>query len=99
MTRRLGTVVPKDGSTIKTPDFADELKAMTQYHRDFALAFPLLVGEDDATNVRYGEMGVPMTVIIDREGVIRHIAQGYRPGKDIPVIERLLDAQGPASAR
>jgi hypothetical protein len=95
----LGTVVPKDGPTIKTPELADELKALEQYHDDFALAFPLLVGEDDATNVRYGEMGVPMTVMIDRQGVIRHIAQGYRPAKDIPIIERLLGAEGSAARR
>lgn len=90
VTRRLGTVVPKIGSSFKTEKMEEELAALTQYHKDFDLAWPVLFGETDANNVRYGEMGVPMTVIIDRNGIIRQIAQGYRPEKDVPFLEGLI---------
>jgi len=91
VTRRLGAVAPKTGQSIKTPEFEEELKALTDYHRDFELAWPVIVGETDAINVSYGEMGVPMTVIIDKRGIIRQITQGYKPEHDVPFIERLLN--------
>ena len=90
VTRRLGTVVPKTGQSIKTESLEAELTELATYHRDFALSWPLIVGETDANNVNYGEMGVPMTVIIDKKGIIRQIDQGYRPEKDIPFIRQLL---------
>ncbi len=91
VTRRLGTVVSKAGTSEKTTDFADELQALQRYHADFAMPWPFLVGEDDATNVRYGEMGVPMTVIIDKKGVIRRIKQGYTPEEDMQFVASLLE--------
>ncbi len=90
ITRRLGSVVPKEGAAVKTPELEQELKELERYHADFALAFPVLVGETDGTNVSYGEMGVPMTVIIDARGVIRHIAQGFREEHDATLVEQLL---------
>lgn len=96
VTKRTGTVVPKAGAHIKTPEFKDEVAGLKDYHRDFELEFPLLVGEADANNVNFGEMGVPMTVIIDKDGVVRQINQGFKPGKDLPVIERLLKAKAAA---
>lgn len=90
ITRRLGSVVPREGPAVRTPDLEQELKELERYHADFALAFPVLVGESDATNVSYGEMGVPMTVIVDARGVIRHIAQGFRDEHDAALVEQLL---------
>lgn len=98
VTRRLGSVVPREGPAVRTPDLEQELELLGRYHADFALAFPVLVGESDATNVSYGEMGVPMTVIIDTRGMIRHIAQGFRAEHDAELVERLLaEAPGPGA--
>ena len=91
VTRRLGTVVSKAGVSEKTPQLEDELKALELYHKEFQMTWPFLVGEDDATNVRYGEMGVPMTVIIDRKGTIRAIKQGYRAEQDLKLVAQLLE--------
>jgi len=86
----LGTVVPKSGTSVKTETLEQELDELARYHKEFELAWPLAVGETDQNNVNYAEMGVPMTVIIDKKGVIRQIDQGYRPEKDIPFIKQLL---------
>jgi len=91
VTRRLGTVVSKAGESEKTAELADELKSLGRYHQEFGLTWPFLVGEDDTTNVRYGEMGVPMTVIIDKKGTIRAIKQGYRPEHDLQLVAKLLE--------
>lgn len=91
VTRRLGTVVSKAGVSDKTAELADELKALERYHKEFEMTWPFIVGEDDTTNVRYGEMGVPMTVIIDKQGRIRAIKQGFRPEQDLSLISKLLD--------
>jgi hypothetical protein len=90
VTRRLGTVVPHEGGSVKTPAFDEEMTLLVQYHKDFGMPWPFLVGEDDKTNVSYGEMGVPMTVIIDKKGVIRRIQQGYKPGDDTSFVADLL---------
>jgi hypothetical protein len=91
VTRRLGTVVSKAGMSEKTPELPQELKALEVYHTEFEMTWPFLVGEDDATNVRYGEMGVPMTVIIDKRGTIRAIKQGYRADQDLQFVAKLLE--------
>lgn len=90
VTRRLGTVVPKSGTSIKTETLEQELAELARYHEEFELQWPLAVGETDQNNVNYAEMGVPMTIIIDKKGVIRQIDLGYRPEKDIPFIKQLL---------
>ena len=53
-----------------------------------ALKFPVLFDSDKAVSRRYALDSMPATVIIDRDGRVRHVHRGYREG-----VEATYDAQ------
>jgi peroxiredoxin len=47
---------------------------------------------------RFGVQGIPQTVIIDRDGIVRFVHSGYRPGDEAKLraeIDSLLKEGGP----
>lgn len=52
------------------------------------LKFPLLFDTDKAVSRRYALDSMPGTVLIDRDGKVRHVHKGYREG-----VEATYDAQ------
>jgi peroxiredoxin len=52
------------------------------------LKFPVLLDTDKAVSRRYALDSMPATVIVDRDGKVRHVHRGYRDG-----MERTYDEQ------
>ena len=50
--------------------------------------FPILFDTDNQVSELYNVDAMPMTVLVDRDGTIRHLHRGYKPG-----YEDLYDAQ------
>ncbi len=71
-----------------------ELKGLENYKERRQLTYPFAVGKmDDVTNEeRFGVTGLPTIVLIDRQGVVRHIRRGAAGGyrKLEKQIEKLL---------
>lgn len=69
--------------------------------RALGLTFPVLIDADKRVARLYRVDSVPMTFLVDREGRIRSLHRGFRPG-DIQVLEQgllpLLEAATPAPA-
>jgi peroxiredoxin len=69
--------------------------------RALGLTFPVLIDADKRVARLYRVDSVPMTFLVDREGRIRSLHRGFRPG-DIQLLEQellpLLDEQAPAPA-
>ncbi|PKO23468.1 MAG: hypothetical protein CVU38_03950 [Chloroflexi bacterium HGW-Chloroflexi-1] len=42
--------------------------------------FTVLLDSQVEVACRYGASGIPRTLVIDREGVVRHVEDGYSPG-------------------
>lgn len=71
----------------------DELKALREYRKANNLTYPYLVAAlDDVTNEeRFGVDSIPTVVILDREGIIRHIKRGIGDYRRLGrFIERLV---------
>jgi peroxiredoxin len=47
---------------------------------DLGVTFPLLFDDEKTVSRLYDIRAMPMTVLIDRDGRVRHVHQGYRPG-------------------
>jgi peroxiredoxin len=45
-------------------------------------ALPVALDPQSRAGLAFGAHGLPFTVVIDREGVIRHVHRGYMPGLD-----------------
>jgi peroxiredoxin len=60
----------------------DDIDKARQTHRDYQLSFPVLF-DDQKTAARLYDPGkMPMTLLIDTSGAIRHVHEGYRAGDE-----------------
>ena len=50
--------------------------------QDLGVTFPLLVDTDKTVSKLYDIRAMPVTVLIDRDGTVRHVHHGYRPGHE-----------------
>lgn len=53
---------------------------MAKYLKDVPVTFPILSDGANSVAKLYGVDGMPSTVIIDRNGVVRFVHRGYKPG-------------------
>jgi peroxiredoxin len=58
---------------------------------DLGVSFPLLFDNDKSVSRLYDVRAMPVTVLIDRDGVVRHVHHGYRPGFEDAYIDQVRD--------
>lgn len=77
------------GFTLVGVNVDEEPNAARALLRDVPVSFP--VGLDSAMTVSaaYQVMVMPTTVFVDREGRVRHVHQGYRPGDEAAYEQQL----------
>ncbi len=58
----------------------DDSRRAMQMVEDLGVSFPVLFDETKAVSKLYQVEAMPVTVIVDREGVVRFVHHGYKPG-------------------
>lgn len=48
--------------------------------RDIPVTFPILFDDENVVSELYGVDAMPMTLLLDRNGMVRHLHRGYKPG-------------------
>jgi peroxiredoxin len=66
----------------------DDPKKAAAEARKLGIRFPVLLDTDKTASKAYKLEAMPTTVLVDRDGQVRHVHQGYRPG-----YETTYDAQ------
>ena len=51
------------------------------------VTFPILIDESQRVSEMYNLQAMPSTVVIDRDGVVRYIHLGYKPGDEAKYVE------------
>lgn len=51
------------------------------------VTFPVLIDEGQRVSELYDLQAMPSTVVVDRDGVVRYIHRGYRPGDEAGYVE------------
>ena len=51
------------------------------------VTFPILFDRDNAVSASFGVEAMPSSVLIDREGRVRHVHRGYKPGDEAQYID------------
>jgi peroxiredoxin len=46
------------------------------------VTFPIVFDRDNKVSAQFGVEAMPSTVLIDREGRVRHVHRGYKPGDE-----------------
>jgi peroxiredoxin len=57
------------------------------------VTFPVLIDEGQAVSELYELEAMPSTVVVDRDGVVRYVHRGYKPGdeaKYVEVVKKLI---------
>ena len=57
-----------------------DAKAMGKYLKDVPVSFPILSDSSNSVAKLYGVAGMPSTVLVDRDGKVRFVHRGYKPG-------------------
>ena len=68
------------GFTLLGVNVEADTSNMTRYLKDVPVTFPILSDGANSVAKLYGVDGMPSTVIIDRNGTVRFIHRGYKPG-------------------
>ena len=58
----------------------DDSRRAMQMIEDLGVKFPVLFDESKEVSKLYEVEAMPVTVLVDREGVVRHVHHGYKPG-------------------
>ena len=58
----------------------DDSRRAMQMVEDLGVSFPVLFDETKEVSKLYQVEAMPVTVIVDREGTVRHVHHGYKPG-------------------
>ena len=74
-------------------DYGEERDQVVNYAREIGVSFPLLLDRDTAVGQRYRVQGLPTTVFVDRQGIIRDVVVGgpmnllYIEAKVLPLLD------------
>ena len=60
------------------PDSAEAEKFL----KNVPVSFPILFDRENSVSARFGVEAMPSSVLIDREGNVRHVHRGYKPGDE-----------------
>lgn len=58
----------------------DDSRRAMQMVEDLGVSFPVLFDESKQVSKLYQVEAMPVTVIVDREGTVRYVHHGYKPG-------------------
>jgi thiol-disulfide isomerase/thioredoxin len=62
--------------------------------RTLQISYPILFDERKDVSRAYQVGTMPLTVLVDREGVIRYVSEGYKPGYEKRYTEQLRELLG-----
>jgi peroxiredoxin len=53
-----------------------------RFLKNVQVSFPILFDRENSVSARFGVEAMPSSVLIDREGNVRHVHRGYKPGDE-----------------
>lgn len=68
------------GFTVFGVNVEQDRKSADKVLRDIPVTFPVLFDKNNLVSELYKVDAMPMTVLVDRNGVVRFLHRGYRPG-------------------
>jgi peroxiredoxin len=70
------------GFTLLGVNVEPDSVAATTWLKGMPVTFPILFDTKNAVAEQFGVMGMPSSVFVDREGRVRYVHRGYKPGDE-----------------
>jgi peroxiredoxin len=68
------------GFTLLGVNIDDDSRRAMKMIEDLGVSFPVLFDETKSVSKLYEVEAMPVTVLVDKQGVVRHVHHGYKPG-------------------
>ena len=68
------------GFTLLAVNVEQDRRKADRMLADMPVSFPVLFDDRNEVSKLYDVVAMPSTVLVDREGKVRHIHHGYKPG-------------------
>jgi peroxiredoxin len=69
----------------------EDVRRATEFAQSLNVSFPMLFDTGSHLGQDYSLKNLPVTVIVDRTGVVRHAAVGFKRGDERVFVERIRD--------
>jgi len=79
------------GLTLLSINLDDDKDRAVEMAKTLAVSYPVLLDERKEVSRSYQVGSMPSTVLIDREGVVRYVSEGYKPGYEKRYTEQLRE--------
>jgi peroxiredoxin len=79
------------GLVLLSINLDDDLDRATQMARTLQVSYPVLTDERKDVSRAYQVGTLPLTILIDREGVVRYVSEGYKPGYEKRYADKLRE--------
>ena len=79
-----------EGFSVDNPT---EIEFLQRFKRNQRLPYDFVIGKDNTNQIAYGVSAIPMTILIDRRGVVRYAETGSSQSREEEIraeIEKLL---------
>jgi peroxiredoxin len=70
------------GFTLLGVNVEPDSAAATAWLKGMPVTFPILFDTSNTVAEQFGVMGMPSSVFVDREGRVRYVHRGYKPGDE-----------------
>ena len=77
------------GFTVLGVNVEENSSAARKLLKDLPVSFPVLFDNDSSVSRQYDVAAMPSTVLIDRDGNMRYLHKGYKPGLENSYIEQV----------
>ena len=77
------------GFTLLGVNVEPDSAAATAWLKGMPVTFPILFDTNNAVAEQFGVMGMPSSVFVDREGRVRYVHRGYKPGDEAEYAEMI----------
>jgi len=70
------------GFTVLGVNVEEDAKNARGFLKNFPVDFPVLLDNKNQVSKKYNVIAMPTTVVLDRDGNVRYLHQGYKPGDE-----------------
>ena len=70
------------GFTVLGVNVEEDSSQAKKLLKEMPVSFPVLFDNDSAVSKRYDVVAMPSTVLVDRNGKMRYLHKGYKPGEE-----------------
>ncbi len=77
------------GFTVLGVNVEENSSAARKLLKDMPVSFPVLFDSDSSVSRKYDVVAMPSTVLVDRDGNVRYLHKGYKPGEENIYLEKV----------